>query len=532
MSSRVLVSDPLSEQGLAILRQAKNLEVDYKPGLNEEALAAAIPGAVALVVRSGSKVTARVIEAATNLRVIGRAGIGVDNVDVEAASKRGIVVMNTPTGNAVTTAEHAIALLMSLARMIPQASQTLKAGKWEKKKFEGRELAGKTLAVLGLGNIGRIVADRAHGLKMNVIGFDPVLSADRAAALGVELLPLEEIWGRADAITVHTPLTPATKGLVNDDVIPRLKKGVLLVNAARGGIYDEAALLRGLESGHIGGVALDVFVEEPPPADHPLLKHDRVVVTPHLGASTKEAQDRVALEIAQQINAYLSTGAIQNAVNVTSVSSEVAAKLSPYLDLADKLGKFSAQVEEGAAGASAFEVECVGEPGGLGVRAIARSALAGFLQRFLAVPVNQVSAPHFAADRGITLRELTTAASGGKYASLIIVRVINADGSTRVIEGALGSDGSARLVKWGDFDVEAQLGGTTLVVTSVDKPGVIGFLGTTLGAASVNVSRVHLGLSNEGRALSVWNLDQEIPEGVLDEIRRSANVSKAVVVHV
>lgn len=529
--SRVLVSDPLSEQGLAILRQVEGLTVDYKPGLNEEALAAAIPGAVALVVRSGSKVTARVIEAAADLKVIGRAGIGVDNVDVPAASKRGIIVMNTPTGNAVTTAEHALALLMALARMIPQASQALKGGKWEKKKFEGRELAGKTLGVIGLGNIGRIVADRAKGLRMNIIGYDPVLSADRAAALGVELTSLEAIWERADAITVHTPLTQSTKGLVNDEVIPKLKKGVLLVNAARGGIYDEGALLRGLESGHIGGVALDVFVEEPPPADSLLVKHERVIVTPHLGASTKEAQDRVALEIAQQVIAYLSTGAIQNAVNVTSVSSEIAAKLSPYIDLAEKLGRFVAQIEEGLS-PSAIEVECVGAPAELGVKAVAASAVAGFMQRYLEEPVNQVSAPHIAADRGITLRELATATTRGKYASLIILRIIAADGSTRMVEGTLGSDGSARLVKWDQFDIEAQLGGTTLIVTSLDKPGVIGFLGTALGSGGVNVSRVHLGLASEGRAVSVWNLDQEIPSQVLDEVRRSPNVSTARVVRV
>ncbi len=302
---RVLVSDALSEQGLAILRQGEGLEIDYRPGLDEAALAAAIAGAEALVIRSGSKVTARVIEAGNRLRVIGRAGIGVDNVDVPAASKRGVVVMNTPTGNAVTTAEHALALLLSVARMIPEASRSLKAGKWEKKKFEGRELAGKTLGVIGLGNIGRIVADRARGLHMNVIGFDPVLTADRAAALGIELVGLDAIWERADAITVHTPLTEATRHLVNDEVVGKLKKGVLLVNAARGGIYNEAALLKGLESGQIGGVALDVFVDEPPPADLPILKHDRVVVTPHLGASTKEAQARVALEIAEQVVAYL-----------------------------------------------------------------------------------------------------------------------------------------------------------------------------------------------------------------------------------
>jgi D-3-phosphoglycerate dehydrogenase len=526
---RVLVSDTLSEQGLAILRQAQGLEVDYRPGLDEAALAAAIVGADALVIRSGSKVTARVLEAADRLKVIGRAGIGVDNVDVVAASKRGVVVMNTPTGNAVTTAEHAIALLMSLARMIPEACRTLKAGKWEKKKFEGRELAGKTLGVIGLGNIGRIVADRARGLRMNVIGYDPVLTSDRAAALGVELVSLDAIWERADAVTVHTPLNAATRALVNEAMLPRLKKGVLLVNAARGGIYDEAALLKGLESGQIGGVALDVFVEEPPPKEMPLVQHERVLVTPHLGASTKEAQDRVALEIAEQVVAYLATGAIQNAVNVPSVSSEMAPKLSPYVELADRLGRFLAQVEHGVS-PTAIEVECVGEPADLGVKTIAQSAVAGFLHRYLDRAVNLVSAPHLAADRGIAVRELRTAAPRSKYASLVVVRLTTADGGTRVVEGTLGSDGSARLVKWGDFEIEAHLGGPTLVVTSIDKPGVIGFLGTTLGNASVNIARVYLGVA-DGGAISVWNLDQEIPPAVLDEVRRSPNVSSAIAIH-
>lgn len=528
---RVLVSDTLSEQGLAILRQGKGLEVDYRPGLNEADLATAIVTADALVIRSGSKVTVRVLEAATRLKVIGRAGIGVDNVDVTAASKRGVVVMNTPTGNAVTTAEHAIALLMSIARMIPEASRMLKAGKWEKKKFEGRELVGKTLGVIGLGNIGRIVADRARGLRMNVIGFDPVLTADRAAALGIELVPMEAIWERSDAITVHTPLNAATKGLINDATIPKLKKGVLLVNAARGGIYEEAALLKGLESGQIGGVALDVFLEEPPSKESPLIQHERVVVTPHLGASTKEAQDRVALEIADQVVAYLATGAIQNAVNVPSVSSEIAPKLAPYVELAVRLGRFAAQVEQGVSPTS-IEVECVGDPADLGAKSIAASAVAGFLHRFLDCPVNQVSASHVAADRGIVVRELRTAAPRSKYASLVVVRIGTADGSTRIVEGALGSDGSARLVKWGDFEVEAQLGGPTLVVTSIDRPGVIGFLGTTLGDAKVNIARVHLGVAGGGRAISVWNLDNEMSDSVLGQLRRSPDVTSALAVNV
>jgi D-3-phosphoglycerate dehydrogenase len=547
---RVLVSDPLSEQGLAILRQgsypdigatgpdkpalrpAPQLEVDYRPGLKEAELAAAIPGAHALVIRSGSKVTARVIEAATDLRVIGRAGIGVDNVDVDAASKRGVVVMNTPTGNAVTTAEHAIGLLFSLARMIPQASASMRAGKWEKKKFEGRELAGKTLGVIGLGNIGRIVANRAKGLGMHVIGFDPMLSSDRAAALGAELVSLEEIWRRADAISVHTPLTAETKGLVNDEVVAKLKKGALLINAARGGIYDLDALLRGLESGQLGGVALDVFEVEPPPADAPILKHERCIATPHLGASTIEAQDRVALEIAEQVVAFLATGATKNAVNMPSVTSEVAAKLSPWAALAERLGSFVAQVERGLSAPSAFEVECVGDPGEISVKLIAASALAGFLRRYLDAPVNQVSAPHAAADRGIALRELRTMTGRGKYASQVILRVFVEGQIAHTVEGTLGADSSARLVKWGDFEVEAHLGGPTLVVTSIDKPGVIGFLGTALGDANVNVARVHLGMAGPGGAISVWNLSQPIPAQVLEGIRSSPNVRTAIAVEV
>lgn len=528
---RVLVSDPLSEQGLAILRQGPGLDVDYRPGLKEAELVAAIPGAHALVIRSGSKVTARVLEAATDLRVIGRAGIGVDNVDVQAASKRGVVVMNTPTGNAVTTAEHAIALLFSLARTIPQASASMRAGKWEKKKFEGRELAGKTLGVVGLGNIGRIVADRARGLGMQVIGFDPVLSSDRAAALGVELVSLDAVWQRADAITVHTPLTAETKGLIDDAVVAKLKKGVLLINAARGGIYDLDALLRGLESGHIGGVALDVFDVEPPPSDLPILKHERCIATPHLGASTTEAQDRVALEIAEQVVAYLATGETKNAVNMPSVTSEVAAKLSPYTDLAERLGSFLAQIERGLS-PRAIEVECVGDPADISVKLIAASAIAGFLRRYLDAPVNQVSAAPLAADRGIALRELRTASGRGKFASVVILRVFGEGGAEKSVEGTLGADGSPRLVRWGDYEVEAHLGGPALVVLSVDKPGVIGFLGTTFGKANVNVTRVHLGLAGVGDAISVWNLGQPIPESVLEEVRKSPNVKAATAIDV
>lgn len=525
---RILVTDSLSELGLAVIRNAEGYELDYRPGLSEEELAQAIKQADGLVIRSGSNVTARVIEAAERLSVIGRAGIGVDNVDVPAASKRGIAVMNTPTGNAVTTAEHTISLIMSLARWIPAATASMKAGQWEKKKFQGRELAGKTIAIIGLGTIGRIVANRAKGLGMQVVGFDPVVTADRAAALGVELVDLETVWATADIITVHTPLNPHTKNLVDADVIAKLKEGVLLVNCARGGIYDEAAVLAGLESGRIGGAAFDVFTEEPPPAGFPLIQHPRVVCTPHLGASTQEAQDRVAEEIAQQVIAFLEHGEITNAVNVPAMSGELAAKVAPYVELGEKLGKFLAQVE--SINPRSVEVECVGDAAEHGVDAITSAAVGGFLQQFLEVPVNAISAPHLAEDRGITVRELKTHLSRGKHASQVIVRLEGDDGSQRVAAGTLGSDRSPRLVRWGDFDIEARLEGTALVVASLDRPGVIGFLGTTLGDAAVNVASVFLGKSTKGKAVSMWNLDDEMPAATLEEVNASENVERAIVV--
>lgn len=525
MTYRILVSDTLSEAGLSILREAQGVEVVYKPGLKEAELAETIVGFHALVIRSGSKVTAKVIEAATDLKVIGRAGIGVDNVDVPAASHRGIVVMNTPTGNAVTTAEHAISLLLSLARKIPQATASMRAGKWEKSKFQGRELSGKTLGLVGLGNIGRIVADRALGLRMKVIAYDPMMTADRAAELGVELVSLDEIWARADAITVHTPLTSETKGLVNDAVIAKMKKGVLLVNCARGGIYDEAALLRGLESGQLGGVALDVFVEEPP-GQIPLIARDDVICTPHLGASTEEAQERVALEIAEQVVAYLATGTITNAVNVPSVSREVAPRLKPYVELARRLGSFLAQVDKMAP--QAIEVSCTGEPAELGLTSIASAAVAGVLSRFLA-NVNEVSAPHLAKDRGITVRQLKTTNGSGGFRALVSLRVEAADGHVTRVDGTLSADGGARLVRWGDYELDAHLAGSTLVLLNEDRPGVIGAVGTILGSAGINVSRMQVGLSRgSNRAASLWCLDSPLPAPVLEQIRNLPNVASAI----
>jgi D-3-phosphoglycerate dehydrogenase len=527
--TKVLVSDSLSKEGLELLKQAQGIELEYKPGLNEEELSRAVVGVEGLVIRSGSKVTAKVIEAADKLKVIGRAGIGIDNVDVKAASRRGIIVMNTPTGNAVTTAEHALALLFSVARKIPQASASMKEGKWEKKAFEGRELAGKTLGVVGLGNIGRIVADRARGLRMNVIGYDPFMTVERAAELGIELVALDDLFRRSDAITVHTPLTAETKNLVNDAAIAKMKKGVLLVNAARGGIYEEAALIRGLESGQIGGVGLDVFVEEPPGLTD-IVKHPKVVVTPHLGASTEEAQLRVAVEIAQQVVAYLQTGAISNSVNVPSVAREMAPVLGPYLGLARCLGQFLSQVE--SVRPRTIEIECAGEAATLPTQAIVNSALGGLLAGFFETPVNAVNAPILAKDGGIEVREERTTQKG-QFATLVTLTVIGADGTRSVVSGTLASDRTPRLVQWGKFEMEAHLEGSVLVVRNQDRPGVIGSIGTILGAAGINVSSMQMGLDKSVReAAALWSLDSTLPPAVLDQVRAAKDVTKAWVVQV
>jgi len=527
--AKVLVSDKLSDAGLAQLRHHADLTVEYAPGLKEDELAARIADFDALVIRSGSKVSAKVVAAAQKLRVIGRAGIGVDNVDVSAASKRGIVVMNTPTGNAVTTAEHAIALMMSLARNVPQATASMKEGKWEKMKFQGRELAGKTIGVLGLGNIGRIVADRAKGLKMHVIGYDPVLSEERAQALGIELVTVADIFERSDVITAHTPLTAETKGIVNDAAIAKMKKGVLLVNCCRGGVYDEGALLRGLESGKLGGVALDVFVEEPAPKDHPLVGRPDVITTPHLGASTEEAQERVAVEIAAQVAAYLMHGTIVNAVNAPSVDADVVPKLRPWIELSRKLGDFIAQV--GRVRASVVEVETIGEPSHLGPTAITRNATAAFLTRFVEAVINDVSAPSAAEDRGIEIKEVRRdrSAGSGARANSVVVRVHAADGTRATAEGTVGHTGAPRLVRFGDYELDAGLSEHSLLLFNDDKPGVVGAVGTILGARGINVAQVHLGAHPETRrVLSVWSVEAPVPADVIAEIKRAAHVTDAM----
>jgi len=518
---RVLVSDKLAEAGLQVLRDAPGVDLEFRPGMSEDELCEIIGDYDGLIIRSATQVTPRVIECADRLKVVGRAGIGVDNVDIPAASRRGIVVMNTPTGNSVTTAEHALALLASLARKIPQAVTSMRGGKWEKSKFQGREIAFKTLGIIGLGNIGRIVADRAQGLKMKVIGVDPVMSSDRAAELGIELVELEDLFKRADFLTIHAPLTPETKNMIDDAAFKKMKSSALLVNAARGGIVDEEALARAINAGEIAGAALDVFSKEPIDSDHPLLGLDNVLCTPHLGASTSEAQERVAVEIAEQAIGYLQLGIVKNAVNVPALPQEIAERLKPYLDVAKLLGSLVGQLDP--VDVRELRVTCTGEAGELGVTPIARAALAGFLEHHLEEPVNPISAPYEAQERGIRLAEVKEPSD--RYATTVRVTVTGEKG-IHTATGTPGRKGEPRLVGLEGYEIDAVMEGPIVIIRNEDRPGVIGSVGTLLGDRGINVSRMQVGLDQEGgQALAIWNVDSIMNSDALDELRAIGYVS-------
>ena len=511
---KVLVSDSLAEEGLALLEQAPGLTVLKRTGMKPPELLEAVRDIDALVVRSSTQVSAEVIAAARELRVIGRAGIGVDNVDVAAATQRGIVVVNTPEGNNITTAEHAIALLVSLARHVPQATASMKAGKWEKNRFSGTELFHRTLGLIGLGNIGRIVADRARGLGMRVIAADPYTPAEIAAKLDVELVALDELLARADAITVHVPRTKETTKLLGRDAFAKMKKGVLIVNAARGGIVDEAALLEALESGKVGGAALDVFEQEPPPHDHPLVQHERVICTPHLGASTEQAQRNVSIHVAEQVRDYLLSGAIRNAVNVPSVSPELLEQLRPYLRLGEKLGRFQGQLSPGAI--EEIEIEYAGEVAGMRVAPITIAVLKGLLEN-VTDRVNMVNAPIIAQERGIRVVE-TKSSRALDFASTIQTRVRGT--VDRMIAGALFHGNQPRIVRIDDFMLEAIPEGPTILIFNHDRPGVVGAIGTLLGEARINISRMQLGLVREREeAAMLVNVDQMPADAVMERLR-------------
>src|SRR6185369_8517179 len=465
-----LATDKLAPQGVEIFRANSEIEFDSKPGMPPAELAAAVGTYDALVIRSGTKVTAEILREPGKLRVIGRAGIGVDNIDVAAATKKGIVVMNTPGGNNVTTAEHTITLMLALARWIPQADASLHAGKWERTKFEGSEVSNKILGVIGLGNIGTIVAERAQGLRMRVIAFDPFITAEAAARLKVEVVSLDELYARADFITVHTPLTPETRGLVNAAALAKTKKGVRIVNCARGGIVDEQALADAITSGHVAGAALDVFADEPPPADHPLLRLPQVIATPHLGASTSEAQINVAVAIAEQINKFLLRGEIESAVNMPSVSREMLTVLRPYLLLGEKLGSFLAQLSPDPV--TELSVEYSGQVAELDSRPVTNAILRGLLSPFLDVAVNYVTAPSIARERGIGVKEARARPSSA-FVNSIKARVARTSGA-HVVQGAVFGSDILRLVRIDDFYMEAVPEGYVLMLNNRDVPGVVG----------------------------------------------------------
>ncbi|MBI4665395.1 MAG: phosphoglycerate dehydrogenase [Nitrospinae bacterium] len=515
---KILVSDKLSDAGLAILKSA-GFEVDVKIGLKPAELAAVIAPYDGLVIRSGSKVTREVIEAADNLKVVGRAGIGVDNVDVPAASERGVVVMNTPGGNAVTTAEHAIAMMMALSRKIPQASASMKSGKWEK-TFMGVELCGKTLGIIGLGRIGALVAKRARGLEMKVIGFDPYISPEAAEKLGVETVGLEELYSRADFITIHTILNDETRGLLNSKAFAKMKKGVRIINCARGSIVDEKDLAEAIRQGIVAGAALDVFEKEPPD-DMDFIKMDELVATPHLGASTKEAQESVALGIAHQVVDFFSRGVIINAVNVPSLSPEQIPVVRPYLELGEKLGLFIAQAAGGAP--TKLEITYMGDAAALPTQAITQAVVKGLLEAHVGKTVNFVNASHLARSRGVTVSS-TSSAAEGSYTSVVGVKLTTGNRETR-IEGAVFPGGRAMLLKLDDFYLEAHLSGDMILFTNNDKPGVIGAVATALGKNGVNIASFELTrVEQGGLAMAVVTVDSAPEPAVISQLSKIENV--------
>ncbi len=524
MAYRVLLSDSLGPEGLARLREQPELEIVARPDLAPADLREAIRGCHALIVRSRTKVTADLLAHADALRVIGRAGIGVDNIDVEAATKRGVVVMNTPGGSNVTTAEHAIAMLLALARNLPQAAAAVRAGEWPRERWIGTELCNKVLGIIGLGNIGTIVAERAVGLRMKVIAYDPFVTAEVAARLRVELVSLEELYTRADFISVHTPLTPETRGLIDRESIARMKRGVRIVNCARGGIVDEEALAAAIREGHVAGAALDVLEKEPPPRGLSLLGLEQVICTPHLGASTGEAQVNVAIAIAQQVADFLCRGTIQNAVNAPSLSPEVLQVLRPYLLLAEKLGALAAQLITEPPGE--ITVQVVGEAAERELRALSTAVLRGLLARLLDASVNYVNAPAVARERGIRVIE-SRAPQSGDYLNAITVQVRTASRTT-TLEGAVFGRDTVRLTKINDFRMEAVPEGHILMLHNRDVPGVVGQVGTLLGQRSINIAGIELGRERVGgMALSLIHVDDPVAPEVLAELRTLPQIVSA-----
>ena len=519
--AKVLISDKMSPLAEECLKQA-GIEVDVITGLDRQGLTDIIGGYEALVVRSATKVTSKVLEAAKTLKVVGRAGIGVDNIDVEAATAKGVVVLNTPFGNSITTAEHAISMMLAVARHIPQANASTHQGKWEKNRFMGVELMGKTLGIIGCGNIGAVVADRAQGLKMKVIAYDPFLTPERAEDLGVEKVELAHLFKRADFISLHTPLTDATRDILNKRAFKKMKKGVRIINCARGGLIVEEELKAALETGDVAGAALDVFAHEPA-KENPLFGMDNVIATPHLGAATTEAQDKVAQQVAEQIADFLTTGAVTNALNMASVSAEEAPRLKPYMALAQQLGSFAGQATRSAIKevTIAFEGLC----GELNCRPLTAVVLQALLSPQME-GVNMVNAPTIAKDRNINIREIRSG-EGGAFQTLMTLTV-KTENQTRSIAGTLFNDES-RVVRIKGIPIDAKLGPHMLYITNRDKPGLIGGLGTLLGDAGINIATFHLGRADQGgNAIALIETDGPTPPELLAKITALEHVVTAI----
>jgi D-3-phosphoglycerate dehydrogenase len=520
MAPRVLISDKLSPAAVQIFTD-RGVDAVVKSGLDKDQLAEIIGEFDGLAIRSATKVTAKLLDRAKALKVVGRAGIGVDNVDLAAATAKGVIVMNTPFGNSITTAEHAITLMLALARQIPAADVSTQSGKWEKNRFLGVEITGKTLGVIGCGNIGSIVVDRAHGLRMKVLAYDPYLSPERAVDLGAHKVELDELLRRSDFITLHTPLTERTRNIIDAGALALTRRGVRIINCARGGLVDEAALRVALDSGHVAGAAFDVFTEEPAVAN-PLFGHPNVVCTPHLGAATMEAQENVALQIAEQMSDYLLNGAISNAVNFPSITAEEAPRLRPFVKLAEQLGSFAGQATE--TGLTAVKLVYAGQVAAMNTKALTSAAIAGLLKPLLQ-DVNMVSASSVARERGIAVEE-TKRDAQSDYDSLLTLTVVT-ERQERSIQGTVFADGRPRVVSIKGIRVEAEFGPSMLYITNEDKPGFIGRFATTLGDAGINIATFHVGRESPGgNAIALVEVDGPVPTEVVEQVKRIPHVQR------
>jgi D-3-phosphoglycerate dehydrogenase len=517
---RVLVADELSSKGIEILKGEEKIRCYVEANISPGELRATIGEYDGIIIRSRTTLTADIINAAERLKVIGRTGIGVDNVDVQAATRRGILLMNTPRENAVAAAEHTIAMMLGISRNIPQANASTKSGKWERGKFMGVELYGKTLGIIGIGTIGSLVAERAQGLKMNVIAYDPYIPADIAAQKGIPLVTWDDLLGRSDFVTIHAPLTEETRNLIDRRALERMKTGVMIINCARGGIVDEGALLHGLKSGKVRGAALDVFENEAA-GSNPLFELDNVICTPHIGAATSEAQENVAVAIADQIVDFFINKRIRNAVNIPVVSPDVLPVVKPYLDLGEKLGSFLTQISDVAV--EELSIEYKGTVAEYNVSPITVSILRGLLTPYMGEVVNFVNASTIAKDRGIRVRE-SKSSTAEDFASMVVITAMGKDGRTS-IGGALFGTKDFRIVQINDFLIEAVPQGDMLLIQNYDRPGVIGSIGTTLGNRNINIATMQFSRDRSGGvAISLLHLDSVISKEVMEELSQLPNV--------